>query len=124
MQGNLIPTADKPSGTNWGRLNNPDYDKACSAEQGALDIPTRVAAFKDLQKAMIDDGSIFALYVRPEVNSVAPYAGNFKLNSSSSLTTWNVPDWFKKSGPPSCFPGSICRRASVSLLQPLTLRIQ
>jgi peptide/nickel transport system substrate-binding protein len=96
MQSNQIPTADKPSGQNWGRINNPAYDKACSAEQGSLDIPTRVAAFKDLQKAMIDDGSIFGLYVRPEVNSYAPYAGNFKANASSSLTTWNVPDWFKK----------------------------
>jgi peptide/nickel transport system substrate-binding protein len=97
VQSNVIPTADKPSGTNWGRINNPAYDKACTAEQTTLDIPSRVSAFKDLQKALIDDSSLFALYVRPDVNSYAPYAGNFKLNTTTLLSTWNVADWFKKS---------------------------
>jgi peptide/nickel transport system substrate-binding protein len=96
IQSNLIPTADKPSGTNWGRINNPAYDKACNAEQVTIDTAARVAAFKDLQKAMIEDGSIFGLYVRPDVNSYAPYAGNFKLNSTNSLSVWNIADWFKK----------------------------
>jgi peptide/nickel transport system substrate-binding protein len=96
IQSTLIPTADKPSGPNWGRFNVPAYDKACKTEQGSLDIPTRVAAFHDLQKAMIDDASLFGLYIRPDVNSYAPYAGNFKLNSTNSLSDWNVADWYKK----------------------------
>ena len=97
IQSNTIPTADKPSGTNWGRINNPGDDKACTAEQGTVDTAARIAAFKDLQKAMIDDASIFGLYVRPDVTSSAPYAGNYKDNSGFSLTVWNVADWFRKS---------------------------
>jgi peptide/nickel transport system substrate-binding protein len=97
MQSNQIPTADKPSGQNWGRLNSPAFDKACTTEQGTLDIPSRVSAFNDLQKAMADDASIFALYVRPDVNSFAPYVGNFKLNTTSSVSVWNAADWFRKS---------------------------
>lgn len=97
IQSNVIPTADKPSGTNWGRINNPAFDKTCSTEQGALDTTARVAAFKDMQKAMVDDGSMIGLYVRPDVVSYAPYAGNFKLNSTGSLGVWNIADWFKKS---------------------------
>jgi peptide/nickel transport system substrate-binding protein len=96
IQSNAIPTADKPTGNNWGRIVDPAYDKACSDEQSSLDTNTRVAAFKNLQKEMTDDASIFGLYVRPDVNSYAPYAGNFKLNSTNALSVWNVADWFRK----------------------------
>ena len=64
-------------------------------------LPQISPAFKDLQKALTDDASLFALYVRPDVNSYAPYAGNFKLNTTTLLSTWNVADWFKKMNLPT-----------------------
>jgi peptide/nickel transport system substrate-binding protein len=96
MLGNQIPSATTPSGNNWGRIKNSVYDKTCADEQGTLDTTARVAAFKRMQDEMLKDWSFIGLEVRPDVNAYAPYAGNFAINPTSALSSWNTADWYRK----------------------------
>jgi peptide/nickel transport system substrate-binding protein len=95
MQSNQIPSATNPSGNNWGRVKNTVYDKACADEEGTLDITARVAAFKRMQDEMLKDWTFIGLEVRPDVNSVASFAGNYAQNPTSGLGSWNFADLFR-----------------------------
>jgi len=96
MQSNQIPSATTPSGNNWGRQKNANYDKACADEEGTLDITARVAAFNRMQTEMLSDWSFIGLEVRPDVNAYASYAGNFAINPTGALSVWNFGDLFRK----------------------------
>ena len=91
-----IPTAANPSGLNWGRMNDPKLTDLLTQGENTIDIPGRVAIYKQAQTEWADYMGYYGLYERPDVFGVGANFGNFYPVPNTCVSTCNAPDWYKK----------------------------
>ena len=90
-----IPTeANKGSGYNYLRLNNPDMDAAINTLKAAIDPKDQVQAAYKIQQVYIDQVPEVVLYYRNEVRGVSVKLQNFFKNPSTATDMWNIEDWW------------------------------
>lgn len=97
FESSQIPTAANPSGANWGRVNDPVLDKACSDGVSTTDTAKRTAAYHDVQVEFHKYVPMGILYIRPDVFSFSHNFGNFAPMVNTCLAVCNAVDWFRKS---------------------------
>ncbi len=92
--------ADEEVFTNANRLNSPAVDAAVERGGSTLDRPTRVAAYRDLEQALVADGSYLylvegqnSLIVSDRVQGVRPQVREGHLHGFSRGLLWNVHEW-------------------------------
>ncbi|HEX2915531.1 MAG TPA: peptide ABC transporter substrate-binding protein [Chloroflexia bacterium] len=86
-----IPTdANKGNGANYGRINDPDIDKALDAERSSADQAKRKAAFETFYKILYDKQYEGSLYSRVNNYVVSNKVQNFKANPTTDANFWNA----------------------------------
>jgi peptide/nickel transport system substrate-binding protein len=91
-----IPTAANPSGSNWGRMNDPALTTLLTQGENTIDITARTALYNKAQTEWADYVGYFGLYERPDVFGVGNNFGNFFPTANTCLSTCNAPDWYRK----------------------------
>ena len=94
---NQIPSADNPSGQNWGRWTDDKLDKLFTQGESTVDLNQRIQIYNQAQAEWEKYAGQVELYQRPDVFTYAPFFGNFA-PGSPQLASWNSADWFHSTG--------------------------
>jgi len=91
-----IPSAQNPTGGNYGRVNNPEIDKDLDLGRHTIDINKRIQYYKDFQNVLIaQEVYTIPLYIRPNIGTVDSAVQNYIQNPSSAGNEWNSADWWR-----------------------------
>jgi peptide/nickel transport system substrate-binding protein len=66
--GDLYPLFYTKAGFNFAKYSNPAFDKALDDGRQNLEQPKRAQAYKDAQKALLDDQPMIVLYNQPQIS--------------------------------------------------------
>jgi peptide/nickel transport system substrate-binding protein len=90
-----IPTdGDQGQGSNFGRFDNPEIDRALDGGRKALDLSTRARAYAAFERAYARAGFELPLFERVQVVLVSPHLHNLMPNPAPDTTFWNAADWW------------------------------
>jgi len=87
-----IPTADKPDGTNWYRVCNPELDKLFEQAVRVVDPAERKKLYDQIQQIMADNVYIIPMYDRLDIYTAADRVVGFQPGWFSSFY-WNIYAW-------------------------------
>jgi peptide/nickel transport system substrate-binding protein len=94
---NQIPSAQSPTGGNWGRWRDTKLDGFFTQGEANIDPAQRLTIYKQAQVEWEKFAGAIELYARPDVFTYSPSFGNFA-PGSPNLASWNSADWFRRSG--------------------------
>lgn len=90
-----IPTAgNQGTGSNFGRLANPEIDRDLDRGRQTLNPGERVQAYAAFERAYARVGAELPLFERVEVVLSSSRLHNLQVNSGPATTLWNLADWW------------------------------
>jgi len=93
-----IPSAQDPTGGNFGAVDNPQIDKDLDLGRHTVDINKRVQYYKDMQNILIaQEVYTIPLYIRPNISTYNTAVQNYAPSPSSAGNNWNAGDWWRSS---------------------------
>ena len=88
-----IPTTDKPDGTNWYRLCDPELEKLSIDRAKESDPAKRTDMIKAMQKLMYDKALLAPLYNRLNTIGISSRLQGVNRSPTQSDAYWNIYDW-------------------------------
>jgi peptide/nickel transport system substrate-binding protein len=81
-------------GSNFGRFNNIEVDRALDRGRSALDVADRSKAYAEFERVYARDGYELPLFERVLVVLGSPHLHNLLPNPAPDTTFWNAADWW------------------------------
>jgi peptide/nickel transport system substrate-binding protein len=86
-----IPSAEKPTGTNWSGLCDPDLEALFQKQATQVDFAVRQKTWYEISKMIFDKGYWLGLWQDPDFYAVSPKLLNVKFSGVTPF--FNIAEW-------------------------------
>lgn len=83
----MLGLMESTNASNYGKYNNPAYDKLMKDSRNAPDTATRIKLYGDAEKMLADDMPVMPIYQYVTPRMVKPYVGGYPNNPLDNLYT-------------------------------------